>query len=243
MKLVIFSDIHANVTALNAIIKDIKKKNLKDYKIAILGDTINYGLSPNKTLEILKEQINIEILLAGNHEMALMGFEEHKFSTQRGKEILQLTKKLISKNNYQYIENSFTKDYVKKQIDGRLYLFIHGSLQDKFWGSINNENMNNPIYKKYDIVVSGHSHKPHYVEIFFEDVNKDMRNKKRTIFINPGSIGQPRNHSNQAQYSILDTKTLELSFCKCSYDIQKEQKIYDNYDVDIFYKTRLGVGL
>jgi len=242
MKLIILSDIHANLLALKSVIEDVKKRGLSSCKFIILGDTINYGLRPNETLSLLKEQ-NIDILLAGNHEMALLGFDDDRFSSPRGKEILDLTKELISPDNVNYINNSFRKDYIEKEIDGKLYLFIHGSLKDKFWGTINISNMNDEIYKKYDIVFSGHSHKPHFIELFFADDNPHMRNRKKTIFINSGSVGQPRNHNNQAQYTVFDTISMEVSFNKCIYQIEEEQKIYQDYNIDEFYKTRLGEGL
>jgi len=243
MKLVILSDIHANLSALKSIINDIKSRDIGEYRLIILGDTINYGLRPNETLSLLKEQHNIDILLAGNHEMALLGFEDDRFSSPRGRAILELTKELINLKNLDYIKDDFTKDYIEKEIDGKLYLFIHGSLKDKFWGTINISNMSDEIYKKYDIVFSGHSHKPHFVEIFFDDDNPEMRNKKKTIFINSGSVGQPRNHNNQAQYVVFDTLSMEISFNKCTYNIKEEQDIYQQYEVDEFYKIRLGEGL
>jgi predicted phosphodiesterase len=70
-----------------------------------------------------------------------------------------------------------------------------------------------------------------------------MRNKKKTIFINPGSIGQPRNHDNSAQYVVFDTVSLDISFNKCKYNIKEEQKNYNQYEVDSFYSSRLGVGI
>lgn len=244
MKLIILSDIHANVEALSSVYKDMKKNYIEDYKICILGDVINYGLRPNETIEIIKQMYkDIEILICGNHEMALFGFEDNRFSSKRGKDILDLTKKLISKENLDFIDNAFSKNFISKEINGKKYLFIHGNLEDIFWGTLDKNTCCNEIYKDYDIVFSGHSHKPHYMEEFFTINNKEFRDEKRTIFINPGSVGQPRNHSPQAQYMIFDTKSFESRFCKVEYDIKKEQKIYEKYEVDDFYKNRLENGI
>lgn len=243
MKLVVLSDIHANFLALKSVFNDLEDRGLSQYKLIFLGDTINYGLRPNETLEFIKQQKNIEVLLSGNHEMALFGVEDDRFSSPRGKEILDLTKEIISSENINYIDKSFSKSFIEKEIDGKKYLFIHGSLVDKYWGTIKPSNVEDDIYKKYDVVFSGHSHMPHFVEVFFDDDNKKRRNKKRTIFINPGSVGQPRNHSNQAQYVIFDTIDKEVSFCKSAYKITEEQDIYQQYNVDKFYSQRLGEGI
>ena len=242
MKLIILSDIHANLTALKAVLKDIQMRKLENIKFVLLGDTINYGLRPNETINILKG-LDTEVAIAGNHEMALLGVQDDRFSSPRGREILEVTKSIISKENIVYIDENFSKDYVTKAIDGKQFLFIHGALDDKYWGTINLNNMQDERYKKYDVVISGHSHKPHFVEIFFEDNNPEKRNKKRTVFINPGSVGQPRNHSSESQYAIVDTKTLEVTFAKVKYDVVSEQKVFDKYQVDSFYKIRLGDGV
>jgi len=243
MKLVVLSDIHANLEAFNAVLKDIESRNLTSYKMAILGDTINYGLRPNETVDIIRKLSNLDVLLAGNHEMALLGVEDDRFSSTRGKEILLVTKKILNNENIKFINNNYSKTYIEKTYDNKKYLFIHGSLEDKYWGTIKCKNEQSLAYKPYDIVISGHSHKPHFFEVFYEVSNPQMRNKKRTIFINTGSVGQPRNHSAQAQYVIVDTVSLEITFCKVEYNIEKEQSIYDNFNVDEFYKNRIGAGV
>jgi predicted phosphodiesterase len=211
MKLIILSDIHANLSALRSVFLDIQKRGIDNYKFVILGDVINYGLRPNETLELLKEG-DMYVLLAGNHEMALLGVEDDRFSSPRGKQILDVTKTIITKKNFEYIQNDFYQGYMEKEINDKKYLFIHGSLDDIFWGTIKPSDISNELYKGYDIVFSGHSHKPHFIEYFFQDENQKMRNKKKTIFINPGSIGQPRNHDNSAQYVVFDTVSLDISF-------------------------------
>ncbi|QKF72296.1 metallophosphoesterase [Aliarcobacter faecis] len=244
MYLILLSDIHANLEALTSVLKDIKDKNLSKYRFCILGDVINYGVHTNEVLEELKaiEPIT-EVLLAGNHEMAFLGIEDNRFSSQRGKDALNIIKDNISIENSNYIKNIFTKSFVSKIIDGKKYLFIHGSLDDIFWGTINPSNINENLYKEYDVVFSGHSHKPHFFEIFYKDENSQLKERKKTIFINPGSVGQPRNLDNSSQYAIFDTLTNNIQFCKVSYDIKKEQEAYKNYNIDKYYKDRLEKGV
>ena len=60
--------------------------------------------------------------------------------------------------------------------------------------------------------------------------------------MNPGSVGQPRNHNSAAQFAILDSETEEIHFVKVEYDIEKEQSLY-NGEIDDFYKNRLKEGV
>ena len=66
--------------------------------------------------------------------------------------------------------------------------------------------------------------------------------RKKTVFINPGSVGQPRNHNPYAQYGILDTQTQNYEHRSVRYDVDKEQALFDPR-VDSFYKERLKKGI
>ena len=66
MKIAVFSDIHGNIQALNAILSDIKKRKIK--KIISLGDVIGLGPSSNECMDKINSLENI-IKIAGNHEL------------------------------------------------------------------------------------------------------------------------------------------------------------------------------
>lgn len=125
--------------------------------------------------------------------------------------------------------------------DGKYCLAVHGSLEDCLWKSILPEQKLD-IYSSYDYVFSGHSHRPHYFERFFPAEDSRRRNQKKTIFVNPGSVGQPRNLNPMAQAAVLDTEREEVVFLKAVYDIAKEQQAFDG-QVDSFYSERLEYGV
>ena len=62
MKIAIISDIHANLQALQATLKDIEKRNVD--QIICLGDTISKGIHPTECLELVRSKC--EIVLRGN---------------------------------------------------------------------------------------------------------------------------------------------------------------------------------
>ena len=62
MKIAIISDIHGNLEALKATLKDIEKRKVD--KIFCLGDTIAKGVHPKQCIKLIKE--NCEIVLRGN---------------------------------------------------------------------------------------------------------------------------------------------------------------------------------
>lgn len=243
--IIILSDIHGNLSALNSIIDDFETKEYRPNSIAILGDNINYGMRPDEVIECLKnlsEKYNIIVNLFGNHEKAIIDGDTSHFSTERGKQMLDYTRKNISKNSLDYIKGLTKEGFTESVINGIRILFIHGSLLDPYWGKLNPDTADNNQYSQYDYVISGHSHIPQLFEKFYTFDNLEYRNKKRTIFLNPGSVGQPRNHNPRAQYLYIEIESEIFHFNSVVYDIKAEQVLYTN-ETDSFYRNRLENGI
>jgi predicted phosphodiesterase len=127
------------------------------------------------------------------------------------------------------------------EIKNKKCLAIHGSLQDEYWKAIRPCD-DLEAYRQYDYVFSGHSHLPHYFAEYYKTDNPAARNQKKTIFLNPGSVGQPRNLCPMAQYAILDLETESITMARVPYDIKKEQSAFSD-NIDAFYKNRLERGV
>lgn len=241
MRLLVLSDIHGNKEAFGAVIDNVKQQDID--ACIILGDMIDYGMHSNEVIQIAKA-IPYPVIcnIIGNHEDAILRGDYDRFSSERGRLSAKHTKSILTEESVQYITNKMHNQGVLEfECAGKKCLSVHGSLEDYYWKSIRPEDIL-IVYKKYDYVFSGHSHIPHYFEKYYEESNPTLRNKKKTIFINPGSVGQPRNHNPMTQYVILDIETEEVQFCKVKYDIEKEQKAFTD-KVDVFYRDRLTVGI
>ncbi len=241
-RIVLLSDIHANLTALSAVIEDFKHKD--NYDIALLGDLVNYGPRPNEVIEVVRNlSISLVVNLWGNHEYSIFGGSLERFATDRGRAVLKYTNSILTESSRNYLDTEMShRGFQECEINGKSILFMHGNLDDPYWGKFGINKMIDERFAKYDYVISGHSHVPHYVEQFYATDNSTYRNKKRTIFINPGSVGQPRNHNPYAQYGILDLKTGNYEHRSVWYDVEAEQKLFDE-SVDVFYKERLKLGI
>lgn len=247
MQLIIISDIHGNVSALNVVIEDIRENYMPD-GIVILGDLIDYGMRSNEVIEIIKS-IDYPVManIWGNHERAILINDYTGFSSQRGVNSAKNTKSKLSEVSLSYLNTLPEKSgRAEFELDRKKFLAIHGSLTDAYWKAIF-PNKGNGIdgqfagYEEYDYVLSGHSHYPHAFPIFYDFDNPEYRNKKRTIFINPGSVGQPRNHNPRAQYAVLDTEG-GVNLCAVPYDVEFEQNLFTD-EVDSFYRDRLTNGI
>lgn len=243
-RLIILSDIHANLTALKAVLADIRKKEYSPDVMVLLGDIVNYGMRPNEVIEELKEYSQlISVNLMGNHEKALIDRNLDKFSTERGKHLLNYTSSILTDTSWEYIGNCMNKNgFEVREWNNKRLLFLHGERNDIYWGKLNKDQISDIYYADYDIVFSGHTHIPHYMEYFYPINNSLLRNKKKTIFINPGSVGQPRNQNPCAQYVYIELLTGVVHYNAVQYDVEMERQLYPDF-LDPFYKERLMYGV
>ena len=242
MKIILFSDIHANLTAFEAVLDDINKRYNPDGIIS-LGDFIDYGMRSNEIIErIQKIKIPIFANLRGNHERALIDGDLSHFSSERGKVMSVYTRNHLTQSSIDYINNVMQEPKQELEIDGYKILLVHGDIDNPYWGKLNPKNIQEEKYCKYDYVLSGHIHQPFKFDIYTKTDNPIMRNMKRTTFINPGSVGQPRNQNPCAQYVYMDFKSGETHFNTVPYNIEEEQKLYPE-EIDKFYCERLKFGI
>ena len=247
-KLVVLSDIHGNLSALRAVVEDFQARYTPDGLI-LLGDLIDYGMRSNEVIgEIKKLESQYAVIcnLWGNHEGAAIYPEKHLsyFSSDRGRAMLTYTRRNLSKESIAYLQKAMECSGRKVLMSGdKKLLCVHGDLKDFYWGKMERANLGTQgEYADYDYVFSGHTHIPHHMEIFYEADLPELRNRKKTVFLNPGSVGQPRNHNPRAQYLYVNLE--EEVYCHHSvrYDVVKEQSLYTE-ETDLIYRDRLSKGI
>ena len=241
MKIAILSDIHGNETALKAVFERIGTSGVE--KMILLGDIVDYGPHSNEVIDILKKS-NFPVIcnILGNHEKAIISKDYSRFSSERGKKSASFTGSILNDRSWDYIRNIMAQSGKNEFFVNKLKcLAVHGSLSDEYWKAIRpGDDLNE--YAEYDYVFSGHSHFPHFFEIYYKIDRPETRNLKKTVFVNPGSVGQPRNICPFAQYAVWDTVTEEITMARVKYDVKKEQECFSP-EADIFYRDRLEVGI
>lgn len=238
----ILSDIHGNLFALTEVIRDLNNQDIDS--IILLGDLIDYGMQSNEVIEYVKDNFSQKIIcnIWGNHEKAILTKDFGHFSSKRGVDSAKFTESQLTAESKEYLENELIHEgKYEFEIDDKKVLAVHGSLNDFYWKAIFPDNLNGN-YLDYDIVLSGHSHYPHVFQHFYEADNLDMRNKKSVLFVNPGSVGQPRNHNPNAQYAILDADSMSVEMRYVKYPKDRAMALYDG-SVDDFYRLRLDNGI
>lgn len=246
MKLLLLSDIHGNLSALDAVINDAYRR-MSDGShfdgVILLGDNIDYGMRSNEVVaELSALKIPIICSVWGNHENAILTSNFKHFSSERGRGCAQNTAAHLNDFSRMWLTNTAAHTGAASiDLVGKRILVIHGNVEDPLWGTLAPSQCDFSAYDLYDVVISGHSHIPHIFTVLLPDNNPKMRNKKVITFINPGSVGQPRNHDPRASYVIWDTES-GFQLNNAEYDIELEQSLYDG-SVDVFYRDRLTLGV
>lgn len=220
MKLFIISDIHGNYEALKT-----AYENVSFDKLIFLGDSVDYGPEPEKVIDFLKENSDINIM--GNHDNAVVNntscncsFDMLELSDYTRKNI---SMKLLSKNDIDFMKTFNVNKEIT--IDNKKFYLTHGSPYNNLDGYLfANEAeklfRDKEFFNKYDYILIGHTH----FMMFY-------RNK----IINPGSIGQPRDNNFMPSYIIMDTSNDEILFRRFKYDnkkmLSKLKNLLDNNEM------------
>ena len=237
----VLSDIHGNMFAFQRVLEDMKLFDVEG--VVLLGDIIDYGMQSNEVVNYLKSKFDYKIIcnIWGNHERAIMLEDFTGFSSVRGSECARYTASRLTVETKDYLNTEMNKEgFQLFELFGKKCLAVHGSLEDYYWKSIFPNDVHG-CYSSYDLVFSGHSHYSHVFSKFYDAEDGIRRNKHAVVFLNPGSVGQPRNHNPSAQYALIDDNACVQLRC-VPYDVKKAMELYHG-QVDQFYSERLEFGV
>gem|GEM_PF-6539934 len=149
------SDIHGNLSALNKIWETEKIEEFEG--IVLLGDLIDYGPHSNEVVEKLKNLPKHKILVNiwGNHEKAVVDGDDSRFSSERGKKCAAHTRKMLTTQTMQYLENEMDKSgHMEFELAGKKCLAVHGSAGRAFLMGRIRKRIKNTIMSFPDIPIS-----------------------------------------------------------------------------------------
>lgn len=236
----IISDVHANLESLEAVLKDIKKRMIKD--ILFLGDAVGYGPNPNECLKLLSD--NCKVLLAGNHDWAAIGLTDVDSFNEYAKAAIIWTRDTLTEEN-----GTLLKTFpVMKEMRDEDLLLVHSTPKEPeawhylftLWDAEVNFN-----YFGQRLCFIGHSHIPFVIERLpsgeMLTFNKETALKKNARYIvNCGSVGQPRDRNPKACYALLGEDRIE--FVRVEYDIERTQKKMSEAGLPLPLIERLSRG-
>ncbi len=201
MRIAVLADIHANLPALEAVLRDVDALNVD--QIWVAGDMVGYNPWPNEVLKILKERKVRAI--RGNHDRAALTGDTSWFNDVAAAAI-RWTRIVLTPASVGYLK--LLEDRTRATVPEGVMAMYHGSPRndDEYvlpWA------VDEAIVRmaRANFLILGHTHVP-------------MAFTTHTgVLVNPGSVGQPRDRDPRAAWALLDTYTRGVLQRRVTYDI------------------------
>lgn len=240
MRYGIFSDVHSNLEALEAVFKAVEKEGVDQLLCA--GDLIGYGADPSGCLALLKEHGVHSV--CGNHDAAVTGRLELDWFNPQARAAVEWTSMQISPT-----DRSALEDLQFVWQNGDLAL-VHGCLHEpeQFHYVLNLSDAQESFrLQETPAVFIGHTHSPGIfiqegTDFSFQRTSEWRLDSHCRYLVNVGSVGQPRDGDPRACYCVYDTETRALQLKRVSYPIEQTQAKIRGTGLPEFLADRLAYG-
>lgn len=256
MKIALFSDIHANLPALEALLNDIDQK--KPDSVYCLGDLVGYNIWPNEVINKIRQR-GIPTI-AGNYDFGIGRTSDDcgcAYKTEPEKEMgkvsISYTNSIVKSDERKYLRTLPAHIKVEYQLnnDKMNLLLVHGSPRkiNEYLFEDRDEKSLMRIMKDADadIMCFGHTHKPYHRVINSMEENKNHFRHA----INIGSVGKPKDGSPKGCYVVLTindfsntivSESIDVEFVRFDYDIEKAAKAVEDSPLPNEYAEMLRKG-
>jgi predicted phosphodiesterase len=220
MRILVISDIHANLTALDAVLTDAG-----EFDAAwCLGDLVGYGPDPNECIAKVCALPNLRCII-GNHDAAALDQIDTKTFNTEARQALEWTQKILTESSITFLSG------LQQKIEIDNVTLTHGSPRYPVWEYLMDPQTAalNFNYFSTPYCFVGHTHLPvvytrkeKKLVVYKPIPNNKITLSPRTI-INPGSVGQPRDHDPRAAYVIYNPEENTWDYHRLTYDIPAVQ--------------------
>jgi putative phosphoesterase len=205
MRVLIISDIHGNIQALEAVAEAARRFDA----VICAGDTVNYGPSPRACIDWLREKDAVTVM--GNHDLAVATDGDPKGALTQ--QPFALAMRDWTKAQLRASELNWLRKLPRQktfEMGGAIWLTLHATPADPLYDYRLQPDASDQLVDKLtrdaqaDVMVVGHTHLPY------------LRTRRKMQIVNPGSVGQPLDGNPQASYAIWDHGRITLE--RISYD-------------------------
>jgi diadenosine tetraphosphatase ApaH/serine/threonine PP2A family protein phosphatase len=245
MRLGIFSDVHANIEALSAVMDAYDGESIDRYYC--IGDVVGYGASPNECCNIIRERAEVTIL--GNHDAAVAGRMDYSYYYEAARNALDMHASVLTEGNMKWLKSLPYKFELNDlgvhlchgsplRLEEFEYIFAPEQAREclTIWDDLG------------DLTLIGHSHLCKVFALKMGEV-EELPPKRFTMregykyIVSVGSVGQPRDYDNRASYTVFDTETRDFEFKRVEYDIESAaSKIFEE-NLERNFGHRLFIGV
>ncbi len=254
MRLLLISDIHANLEAFEAVMAAAPEHDL----VANLGDVVGYNASPN---EVTEQAIALGgIVVRGNHDRACSGMSNISDFNPVAAISARWTQLTLTPENLQWLRDLPQGPIRRADLPG--VEFVHGAPddEDEYLLNVISAEESFAMPGQSDVIFFGHTHlqggfidendrisqfAPVYPRVEGPAQFEITLEPKVRYLLNPGSIGQPRDGDCRAAFALYekqDGKPDRVVFHRVPYDIDRAQErvLSSNLPPRLAMRLRLG---
>lgn len=255
MKIALFSDIHANLPALEAFFADADSR--KPDMMYCLGDLVGYNIWPNEVINEIRKR-NIPTI-AGNYDFGIGRMSDdcgcaYKTEAEKdmGKISISYTNSSVRPEEREYLRTLPAHIKVEFRLNDDKFnlLLVHGSPRkiNEYLFEDRDEKSLLRIMEQADadMMCFGHTHKPYHRVLNSGPEGQDHFRHA----INIGSVGKPKDSSPQGCYVMLtinghsnkDKESINAEFIRFDYDIERAAKAVEDSQLPNEYGDMLRRG-
>jgi predicted phosphodiesterase len=239
MRFAVFSDIHANLEALEAVLADARERRCTDF--VCLGDVVGYNANPHECVERVRE-MDCPIVKGNHDEQASLPFSSSGFN-ELAERAIEWTRDSLTAEDKEWLRA------LQFQRQVRDFTIVHATLDTPAqWGYVFNnlDAAASFTYQRTTVCFFGHTHVP---MVFIRDsgVRRERTDRIRIetskkYFINTGSVGQPRDGNWRAAYCIYDVENNLVEQLRVEYDLAAAQKKIIKAGLPRLLAERIAIG-
>ena len=252
MRLLVVSDVHSNAPAFEAVLRDAKRRGYDD--ALFLGDLFGYYPFPNECAALLRQLAPAHALF-GNHDAVLSGLLVGDVDEDRREDSMVVD---VLRRQLPQLESAAVEvlGSLREEAHGDGWQAAHGAFRNRFeyLNTLSSAQANLP-YLEAPVGLVGHTHVPKV----FASVRTEDGTLWRTVtfvraqghyrvppraraFLNPGSVGQPRDGISSASYGIYDTDSQGFDVYRVEYDMELVQQAVLSAGYPTSLSVRLNLG-
>jgi diadenosine tetraphosphatase ApaH/serine/threonine PP2A family protein phosphatase len=250
MRILLLSDIHSNLEALEACLAAAPPRDL----VVNLGDTVGYGANPNEVVARVRSLGTI--FVRGNHDKAVGGLMDlEDFNPIAGIATLW-TRAQLTAENLEWLRSLPQGPIRLEGLPG--LQFVHGSASDEDEYLVSVRDALEPLLAdSVPITFFGHTHlqggfvlqgeisegyRPTYRTVGQPESSDWPLRENRHYLINPGSVGQPRDGDWRAAFATFDSDARIVTFSRVPYNLRVAQEKINAANLPQRLATRLATG-
>jgi diadenosine tetraphosphatase ApaH/serine/threonine PP2A family protein phosphatase len=240
MSTILFSDIHGNLEALEAVLAEAESR--QPTRMICLGDVVGYGASPNECLDRVKERC--DLILLGNHDAASSGGPEAARFNIYARVAAEWTARTLTRENREFLQR-----LELTSAEGG-YFCVHASPAcPRDWEYLLDRFDAEPQFHYFTEMVCfiGHTHQP---AVFMADpagcrslpLSNVALDPTRRYIVNVGSVGQPRDHDPRACFVVYHETSGLVEYVRVAYDVESAQARIRAAQLPEVLAARLAMG-